>query len=229
MLGLRIVELTFAFVGILGGGPSPGPVEMKRFASLAVSARGVVFAVAGQLTRGVLDALGSVAVALAPSADGEVRDGVLVGHGRGCRGHNARYDVGRIHGHVGDGFLQLLFRSQHHLLLHLFFGFLRLFRRRELEPMEDHFDVRGGHPVLKDRRVVEVSGAGPSFQSAERYPRSHGRVADEAVRVGTQGFLFVGFGDRGAVRSPVEFPALSGVELERLPSLAVVHALENCY
>lgn len=41
----------------------------------------------------------------------------------------------------------------------------------------------------------------------------------------TSSFLLVGLGNRGAIGSPVDFPTLTGVELEGLPGLPIVHTL----
>lgn len=77
--GRRKRKLTFAFVGIPGGGPCPGSIEVERPTSLAVSAGCVVPALAGDLAVLALDAPRRVAVALAPAADGKVGDGVVMG------------------------------------------------------------------------------------------------------------------------------------------------------
>lgn len=76
---VEIAVALFAFVGIPGGGPCPGSIEVERPTSLAVSAGCVVPALAGDLAVLALDAPRRVAVALAPAADGKVGDGVVMG------------------------------------------------------------------------------------------------------------------------------------------------------
>lgn len=98
-------------------------------------------------------------------------------------------------------------------------------RGREVQPVEYNFHVGGRHPVLEHGAVVEVDGAGPALERAERDPGRRRPGPVEPVRVGAQGFLFVGLGDDGPVGTAVHLATLSRVELERLPRLAVVHAL----
>jgi len=96
----------------------------------------------------------------------------------------------------------------------------------EVQPVEYDLHVGGRHPVLEHGAVVEVRGAGTALQRAERDPR-HGRRPGpvEPVRVRAQGLLLVGLGDDGPVGPAVHLAALSRVELERLPRLAIIHAL----
>ena len=72
------VVRTDAFVSLSQGGAGPGPVVVERLAPFAVDAGRVVFALARQLTVGVDGTAGSVAVALASAADGEVGQRVVV-------------------------------------------------------------------------------------------------------------------------------------------------------
>lgn len=89
-------QRTFALVGVPGGGPGPRAVEVEGPTSLAVPAGGVVPALADDLAVLAGDAAGGVAVALAPAADGEVRDRVVVSHGGGGRAQ-------AVHRHAGEG------------------------------------------------------------------------------------------------------------------------------
>lgn len=77
-----IYKLTFALVGVLNGGPGPRRIVVKRQTDIAVGAGGVVLALAhppaGAVDPGGGDALGRVAVALAPRAHRHVRDRVEV-------------------------------------------------------------------------------------------------------------------------------------------------------
>lgn len=98
-----------------------------------------------------------------------------------------------------------------------------------MQPVEYDFDVGGRHPVLEHGAVVEVDGAGTALKRAERDPRGRRPGAVEPVRIGTQSFLFVGLGDDGPVGPTVHLAALARVKLERLPRLAVVHALVDGY
>lgn len=101
----------------------------------------------------------------------------------------------------------------------------RLRGRREVQPVEYDLDVGGGHPVLEHGAVVEVARARPALERAER-DAGRGRAGPvEPVRVRAQRLLLVGLGDDRAVRPAVHLAALARVELERLPRLAVVHAL----
>jgi len=102
-------------------------------------------------------------------------------------------------------------------------------RGREVQPVEYNFHVGGRHPVLEHGAVVKVDGAGPALERAERDPGRRRPGPVKPVRVGAQGFLFVGLGDDGPVGTAVHLAALSRVELERLPRLAVVHALVHGY
>lgn len=96
----------------------------------------------------------------------------------------------------------------------------------EVQPVEYDFDVGGRHPVLEHGAVVKVGGAGPTVQRAECDPRCGERANTvEPVGIRAQSLLLVGLGDYGAVRPAVYFAALTRIELERLPCLAVVHAL----
>lgn len=71
--------LTFAFVGIPNGAPGPRPIEMERFAPVAVPSRGIVFAVAHQSFSGTgRHALGRVTIALAAAAYRQVGNRVMV-------------------------------------------------------------------------------------------------------------------------------------------------------
>jgi len=102
-------------------------------------------------------------------------------------------------------------------------------RGREVQPVEYYLQVGGRHPGLEDGAVVEVDGAGPALERAERDPRRRRPGPVEPVRVGAQGLLLVGLGDDHPVGAAVHLATLSRVELERLPRLAVVHALVNGY
>lgn len=79
----KIYVLTFTFVGVPGRRPVPGGVVVERQTLVAVRACGVVLALAhpplGAVERRGGDALGSVAVALAPGAHGDVGDRVEIG------------------------------------------------------------------------------------------------------------------------------------------------------
>lgn len=110
-------RLTFALVGISGGGPGPWSVEMKGPASFAVSASGVVSAFASDFAILAGHASGGVSVALASSANREIGNGVMMGEsidgpgdtaaGSGnesARGDNVRMKIGlayEIKGIVG--------------------------------------------------------------------------------------------------------------------------------
>lgn len=124
---------------------------------------------------------------------------IALGRGRGGRGGRGR---GRGQRRVGDG------RGG-----------------REMQPVEYDLDVGGRHPVLEHGAIIEVDGTGTALERAERDPRGRRPGAVEPVRVGAQGLLFVGLGDYGPVGPAVHLATLARVELERLPRLAVVHAL----
>lgn len=95
-----------------------------------------------------------------------------------------------------------------------------------VQSVKDDPDVRGGHPILQDRRGVEVVGGGPAFQGAEGDPGGVGaRRALSEVRVGAEGLLLVRLADHQAVRASVDLAALRRVKLERLPGASVVHGL----
>lgn len=230
---------------------------MERLAAVAVSSGGIVLAVAHQsATRTGWHALGSVSVALAPSAHGQVGNRVVVRAASGRRrGRDGRYR-GSLLGLVS---LQLLVRVQHQVRTGLVavqrcFGRVRLescgrgsasggrggggdgggggrrFRAgREVQPVEDDLDVGGRDPVLEHGAVVEVDGTGTALQRAERDPRRGRPGAVEPVRVRAQRLLLVGLGDDGPIGPAVNLAALARVELERLPCLAVVHALVDRY
>ena len=94
-----------------------------------------------------------------------------------------------------------------------------------VEPIEDHLDISGCHPVLQHRRVVEVVRRRPALERAEGHARAAQRV-DVAVGVRAQRFLLVGARDDGARRFGIDLLALARVELEGHPGSAVVGALE---
>lgn len=196
MTGNKRERLTDAFVGLVCRGPAPRPVEVEGLALLAVPSRRVVLAVARQLPLPVMHAPRSVAVALAPTPDREVRHGVEERPGRAQRRRRRRSLVGEV--------------------------VLSLVRQQTGEPVEHDLDVCGGHPVLEHGRVVEVVGGRAALQGAER-DAGHGPRVGAGVRA--QGLLLVGLGDGHPGGSPVHPPALTGVELEGVPGLAEVHGL----
>lgn len=77
---------------------------MEGFASLAVATGRVVFALAGQLTIPIRDALTGVPVALAPTADREIRHRVLMRHLM-VAAHDAVCDHLAVGARLGVGFL----------------------------------------------------------------------------------------------------------------------------
>lgn len=192
------VCLTFAFVGVPGGGAAPGPVEVEGLAALAVAARRVVLAVAGELHDAAgrrlaalhRDAARRVPVALAAPAHREVRHGVV-----------------------------LAARSRLLLVVHLV-PFVH-----HVQAVEYDAHVGGRHPVLQHRGDVEVGGAGAPLQRAESEARAPRAVPRQAVAVRAARLLLVGGGDAGLVGPPVHAPALTRVELERLPGHPVVRTL----
>lgn len=225
---------------------------MKRFATVAVASRGIVLAVAHQRSPGTRrHALGRVSVALAPAAHGQIGNGVVIrAYGRGSYGGGRGADGGLL----GFVSLKLLVRVQHE---QIGAGLVAVQRfavdgdvggggsggsggcggsgrggrrfRGKVQPVEYDLDVGGRDPVLEHGAVVEVDGAGPALQRAECDARRGRPGPVEPVRVGAQRLLFVGLGDDGPVGPAVHLAALARVELERLPRLAVVHALVHGY
>ena len=135
---------------------------MKRFAALAVAPCGVVTAVARQTTGERRAAFRGVSVALAPPTDAQIGDGVLV------RRPGRRRNADVLFRHGGRRFDGVVFVA----LRQLFVGS----GAKEMEAVEDDFDVRRRHPVLKDGRVVELSGARAPFERREGDTRTVRRV-----------------------------------------------------
>ena len=88
---------------------------------------------------------------------------------------------------------------------------------------EHHLDVGGRHPVLQHGAVLEVLGAGPVRQRGEGDPRAGGVLGD--VRVQTERLLLIGSVDRDPVIAIPDIATISGIILEWLPGLAVIHRL----
>ena len=88
---------------------------------------------------------------------------------------------------------------------------------------EHNLDVGGRHPVLQHGAVLEVLGAGPVRQRGEGDPGAGGVLGD--VRVQAERLLLVGPVDRHPVVTVPDLATVSGVILERLPGLAVIHRL----
>ncbi len=117
------------------------------------------------------------------------------------------------HREVGQGVIVALFDA----------FFFRILVSKRLQTVEDDPDIRGGHPVLQHRAVVEVVRRGPPLQRTERHPGPAVGV-DVAVGVRTQRLLLVDLGDEGVRFLVVHLLAGAGVELIRDPRLAVIHA-----
>lgn len=94
-----------------------------------------------------------------------------------------------------------------------------------METVEHDTDIRGGHPVLENRRVVEIRGRRASFESAEGDPPDGPQTVASGVpvAVGTPRFLLVRLGNSRSVRPAIDSPALRRVKLKRLPSFPIVH------
>lgn len=240
---------TFAFVGISRSGSTPRPIKMERFTPLTVSARGIVFAFACQLSVAPWNTAARVTVALASPTDGEVSHGVLMGHLVKIIHDPVVIDVGSDVGRIGLLSIQhlhlvhqlhrrtlslvVIVIERLEVLLHQDVQVVRDVFDGHVKPIESNFDICGRHPVLEYRRVVEIQGARSAFEGAKRYsrrvPLAQAVSTGVAMCVGTSSLLLVNFCNCSSVWSPVNPPALARVKLKRLPCLPVIYAFINRY
>lgn len=148
---MQVAVACFAFVGVFGSGASPRPIEMKRFAFLAITSGCVVATVAAEMSVSSLDAARGVTVAFASSANGEIR--------RRVEGIVANGD--------GSGRPVVVVRASAAALVVL---------SVRVEAMEDDADIGGRHPVLQDGTVLEIESARPALHRAESDARSGQRI-----------------------------------------------------
>jgi len=81
-------------------------------------------------------------------------------------------------------------------------------------------------PRLENGTVVEIVGRRTTLERTEGNSGARsGSVVAGTVDVGTERLLFVGSGDDGARRAPVDVPAVARVELVRRPRASEVDAL----
>lgn len=135
------MKLTFAFIGIFGGGASPGPIEMKRFAFFAITSSCIMTTVATKKSVSSLNTPRGMTIAFTTSANGEVSSGV--------------------EGVVADrnsGIRVVVFSAATGALIVVTVW---------MKTMEHNADIGCCHPILKNGTVLEIECARPTFHCAE--------------------------------------------------------------
>ena len=194
--GVEVAVAGLALVCLVLSGPAPRPVEVERFALLALPAGRVVLAVACEVSVLVVLAPAGVTIALTTTSYGQVR-----------------------HSEVFSGAGVVTYCCLLHRLIcvdrvRLNFAFIVFY-------WENNHNIRSSDPVLQDRTVLEVLRTGSVSQRGECDPGAGAVLADVSVQ--TERFLLVRSVYRNTVVSVPNISAVTRVILERLPRLAMIH------
>ena len=88
---------------------------------------------------------------------------------------------------------------------------------------KNHLNIGGCDPILQHRTVLKILGTGSVSQGGEGNPGAGSVLGDVGVQ--TQRLLLIGSVDGDTVVTLPDLATVSGVILERLPCVAMVHGL----